>query len=497
MAFSEDYVRRAVLLYDHNGNPILSNASGQVAIQDQPNMDVALSTRLSESVFTARVNTLGQKTMANGTPVTVASDQSKLDFNIHDGVGNPITSEAETGYRYLHTKSVISDDSGQLDAFTRLRVSNPVTLFEAKRIHSEHVNLFWAEKEVSGGTITYEQQYARSRLAVAGGVTDQAIIQTRAYFMYQPGQSILFINSYNFNGGTANVIKRTGMFDDNNGVFIELDGTTLKVVERTNTSGSTVDIAVTQSNWNLDTLDGNGVSGLSIDITKMQTTLIDYDWPGSVRFGFIIDGHIVYVHEIQHTNIDSIVYMKYPNLPVRYEIKATAASSTSNMDAISCMVAVEGINAPSFNIRSAARAYNDAYETDQVLVPLVSIRLKYPNVAIAPKTANIVVATSAAFYWQAVLNPTISGGTAGSWTNRTNSVVEYNVTRTGTVSGGIIIGEGFASSETDSIDFSQLESLYSIGTDIDGVSDELVLAVQTISTPKEQFLAAMSWKELV
>lgn len=42
------------------------------------NIDVALSTRLAEATFTARINTLGQKTMANSTPVVIASDQSAL-----------------------------------------------------------------------------------------------------------------------------------------------------------------------------------------------------------------------------------------------------------------------------------------------------------------------------------------------------------------------------------------------------------------------------------
>lgn len=41
-------------------------------------LDVALSTRLAEATFTARVNTLGQKTMAGSMPVSIASDQGNL-----------------------------------------------------------------------------------------------------------------------------------------------------------------------------------------------------------------------------------------------------------------------------------------------------------------------------------------------------------------------------------------------------------------------------------
>lgn len=44
-------------------------------------LDVALSTRLAEATFTARINTLGQKTMANSTPVVLPSDQSAIPIS--------------------------------------------------------------------------------------------------------------------------------------------------------------------------------------------------------------------------------------------------------------------------------------------------------------------------------------------------------------------------------------------------------------------------------
>lgn len=40
--------------------------------------EATLSTRLADATFTGRINTLGQKTMANSTPVVLASDQSTL-----------------------------------------------------------------------------------------------------------------------------------------------------------------------------------------------------------------------------------------------------------------------------------------------------------------------------------------------------------------------------------------------------------------------------------
>lgn len=40
--------------------------------------EATLSTRLADATFTARINTLGQKTSANSTPVVIASDQSAI-----------------------------------------------------------------------------------------------------------------------------------------------------------------------------------------------------------------------------------------------------------------------------------------------------------------------------------------------------------------------------------------------------------------------------------
>lgn len=56
------------------------------------NIDVALSTRLADATFTARINTLGQKTMANSTPVVIASDQSSIPVSFGGSALATVTS---------------------------------------------------------------------------------------------------------------------------------------------------------------------------------------------------------------------------------------------------------------------------------------------------------------------------------------------------------------------------------------------------------------------
>lgn len=73
---------RGFVVYGKDGNNqarnFLVDASGNLAIQNPPNLDVALSTRLSENTFTTRINTLGQKVMTGSVPVVIASDQSQI-----------------------------------------------------------------------------------------------------------------------------------------------------------------------------------------------------------------------------------------------------------------------------------------------------------------------------------------------------------------------------------------------------------------------------------
>lgn len=62
------------------GASTLAEQQSQTALLNTINghLDVNLSTRLAEATFTSRINTLGQKTMANSTPVVLASDQTVI-----------------------------------------------------------------------------------------------------------------------------------------------------------------------------------------------------------------------------------------------------------------------------------------------------------------------------------------------------------------------------------------------------------------------------------
>jgi hypothetical protein len=100
-----------------------------------------------------------------------------------------------------------------------------------------------------------------------------------------------------------------------------------------------------QANWNIDPLDGSGPSGITLDPSKAQIFVIDFQWlgVGKIRYGFNLNGTVVYCHATGAANSGDKVYMSTPSLPFRFEIRNTGtAASASTMKEICASAASEG-----------------------------------------------------------------------------------------------------------------------------------------------------------
>ena len=153
---------------------------------------------LTTSAFQERVNTLGQKTMANSTPVVLSSDQSAI----------PITS------------SIDSPNQPARDAFQRVRMSSPVTVFDSKTL-SDNLPLIYDDQQTSGSgtTSTFSANRASVTLAVSASTAGTRVRQTFQRFNYQPGKSQLVLITGIIGTGSSGITKRFGLFDDSNGLF--------------------------------------------------------------------------------------------------------------------------------------------------------------------------------------------------------------------------------------------------------------------------------------
>jgi len=161
-----------------------------------------------------------------------------------------------------------------VDAFGRQRVADTFTLGDYKHLYSIDYNFL--NYFVSGGSLTHNANEALVVLKTSASAASRTIHQTKMYHNYMPGKSQLVLSSFNFRAAEPGVIKRTGYFDDYNGIFLEQDATgSLNWVIRsaTNGTGSIQENRIRQENWNVNTAN---VPEFTLDITKTQLIWIDF-----------------------------------------------------------------------------------------------------------------------------------------------------------------------------------------------------------------------------
>lgn len=391
-------------------------------------------------------------------------------------------------------------DSPNLDAFARLRVSQPTLLLDIKRPGSTPDN-FTTTSVTGTGSVLYSADRASTALTV-GSAVGTAIRQSKSRAIYQPGKSMLIFQTFIMAPGETNLRQRVGFFDTKNGVFFQLDGTTSSMNIRSYVTGSAVDNTIAQTNWNLDKLDGTGSSGITLDLSKPQIFIADLEWlgVGRVRVGFVIDGLPVYVHEFLHANTDGTsVYMSNPNLPIRWEIEATGAIvSTASLESICASVNSEG----GYDITGVTASTDMGNTVNQIpgggFEEILAVRMRSTFTEFATaflQRATILAASSSNFLFRIVLNPTETG--AGTWTNvNTNgSVMERNSTRVVTENTGIVISAGYVASANNNISIDD-KPVLTFGTGLDGVTDVLSLQVRNLGGGNEDYLGSLTWREI-
>ena len=110
----------------------------------------------------------------------------------------------------------------QDDAFGRARVSEPFTLGDYKHLYSIDPDFVDVYSGI-GATVTFNVNQAAAILQSGISTNGYTIHQTKRYHHYMPGKSQLIYSSFNFGQPQQNVIKRTGYFDDRDGIYFEQD----------------------------------------------------------------------------------------------------------------------------------------------------------------------------------------------------------------------------------------------------------------------------------
>jgi len=391
------------------------------------------------------------------------------------------------------------------DAFGRLRVSQPFTIFDSS--HRYRDNQLWSTSNTSNTTIVFSENEGLVNLNVDTTANAEIIRETTKVFSYQPGKSLLVFNTAVFAPPQTNLRQRFGYYGANNGMYLEQTDSTINFVERSSVTGAVTEIRVPQADWNVDKMDGTGPSGKILDLTKAQILWMDVEWLGlgTVRIGFIIDGEFVLCHRFNHANLVTTTYITTASLPLRYEIKNTGATANnSTLKQICSSVISEG----GYELPGLQQGIQTPITTPTDLplagtyYPIVSIRMKSsPNrldaIIILTALSLLGITNNAYYNWQVRATATTSGGT---WVSAgTNSAVEYNITAT-SITGGRILASGFTGASNQSaapIDILK-EALFKFQLERDGLAGtpyELTICAAA-STNGADIYASMDWEEI-
>jgi len=412
-----------------------------------------------------------------------------------------------TTYVYRKTALLVSDistaesnsspfgDNASLDAFGRLRVSAPATLFDGKQQYSK---MPWLYDEVTYGSASSIHVPGDSCVLMSTAASgDYVVRQTTARFNYQPGKSQVAVFTGTFSKET-NIIKRVGQFQSlsaapytpTDGIFLEVTGTdvTLNILKSTGVTNTEV---VSQSAWNVDPLDGTGPSGLSLDWTKAQIFHMDYEWlgVGRVRCGFYVAGKLYIAHQFTHFNSVVAPYITSPNQPIRYEIRQVGPGSGSMRHICSASIS-EGVS-DTVGTNITADLSGAILSVDTSYRPIIAVR-------IAPGAANLALRLSDVqmfntgtrnIQYRVWLNPTVTGGNL-NWLPAGETGLEKvefaygNATLS--LSGGYTLyssflasGQGVAVSQSSNIFLADLGRL---GIKINGTPDIMVIAARALTS---------------
>ncbi len=374
------------------------------------------------------------------------------------------------------------------DAFGRLRVSQPYTLFDSQSRYASD-NQFDTSTTGTGSSTFNTNQSSVSMSVTAGGV-GSVVRQTYRSFPYQPGKGLLVLATFQMDTNTsANLTQRVGYFNSQNGVFFQKVASTNSFVMRSYTGGSVDDTrTVNQTDWNGDKLDGTGDSGITLDLSHPQILWMDFEWlgVGSVRCGFIINGQYIVCHTFNTANVyGTTVYMTTAILPVRYEITTATSALAATLTQICSSVVSEG-GFEQTSIDHVARRTTVLSTIGTTFLPLVSIRLASgrTGAVVIPNRVQVLPTTSQNYEVALYKNATLTGATWAA-TVPSDSNVDYDVAATAMTGGTIVQTDFVTATGSGGVSETSLPNAYNwdlqLGATISGTSDTYTVGIRTVS----------------
>ena len=366
--------------------------------------------------------------------------------------------------------------------------------------------------ELAGsGSVTYVSDERAVTIDTGGTASgDLARRTSHFYHPYQAGTMTRVIQSVVVGDqGKSNVRRRWGLYDNNDGVYWEVDNSTLYACIRSSCSGSPVETRVAQSNWNRDHLDGS--TRFNLDISKANLYFIDFQWlgVGLVRFGvYEEDGTKTIAHVFENPNSNVLPYMRQGTLPLSYEVENTGTAASSSELKFICG-AVQNIGSIlrqslSYTAKNSAMV---SLTSASGVVPVLSARNALTFNGLNNHSTSIIEKVTLYNNGDAPVMVSLDFGSVlvgASWqfASSGNSVVEYDEAATGVVFQGpsrwsTIVGPGQTINEklTDDKEIYQDDLGLLVFAD-NTTNPAVVVTAEVIGGGSGNILSSLTWKEI-
>lgn len=198
---------------------------------------------------------------------------------------------------------------------------------------------------------------------------------------------------------------------------------------------------------------------------------------------------------------DSGIYLEVYNGSVKVVIRSKVSGSVVNTE-----VAQANWNLDKLDGSGPSRATLDITKAQILMIDLqwlgvgrvrigfvVNGVTYYVHQFLHANKISTVYMSNANFRWALILNPTIAGIDAASWSVVPSGSIQYDISRTisNTLSGGYIVASGY-SSQKAAVAIELVNTMLALGTNVDGVSDEFVLGIQKIGGGVDSFIGGIS-----
>ena len=377
-------------------------------------------------------------------------------------------------------------------AFGEVEVVEPTPVVQADFIYN--VNADMVDTTVTGsGTVT--QADSMVVLQTTAATSSSAMVETKRYLKYRPGQGCHVRGTALYTTGVANSEQLFGAGDDVDGLFFGFNGTSFGIMTR----NDSVDTWVAQADWNGDKMDGTGgasnPTGQNLDPTKGNVYQINFQWLGFGLIEFAIEdantGRFVPVHQIRYANANTVPSLLNPSFPILWSVENTTNNTNITLKGASCIGEIEG----KIEYLGPTNAIgNSKTGVTTTLTNIITIRNKSTYQTITNRTpVNLLkysfsVDGNKPAEFQLIKNTTLGGTPSYTDVSTNTSVIDYDTAGT-TITGGQVIDFGTLGS-TGSASESGTST-----TDIVLLPGEtLTLAVRASATTTDA-TAAIRWVE--